>query len=214
MSSFENVVGGKLKLKGKALNVKAGGIKKKKKKTKHHGDDKSDTKGKELFLEGGSSEIPNDDPSSNNIEADKAEKEMQPPLNDDILTPAERRYIEQRERIDMRRLAKTANKSHRDRIQDFNQYLANMSEHYDIPKVGPGWYYLFFSVEKYFSLLSSENNYLTLSRIIDCININCDLFQNFPNVFDCMNVYCAALYSFVGFVSIHMKFIELICYCF
>uniref|UniRef100_A0A7N2LT36 Uncharacterized protein n=1 Tax=Quercus lobata TaxID=97700 RepID=A0A7N2LT36_QUELO len=25
-----------------------------------------------------------------------------------------------------------------ERIQDFNQYLANMSEHYDIPKVGPG----------------------------------------------------------------------------
>lgn len=57
---------------------------------------------------------------------------------DDLLTPAERRYIEQRERIDVKRLAKTANKSHRDRIQDFNQYLANMSEHYDIPKVGPG----------------------------------------------------------------------------
>lgn len=54
------------------------------------------------------------------------------------MTPAERRYVEQRERIDQHRLAKTANKSHRDRIQDFNQYLANMSEHYDIPKVGPG----------------------------------------------------------------------------
>ena len=48
---------------------------------------------------------------------------------DDHLTPAERRYMEQKERIDVHRLAKTANKSHRDRIQDFNQYLANMSEH-------------------------------------------------------------------------------------
>lgn len=57
---------------------------------------------------------------------------------DDHLTPAERRYIEQREQLDIKRLAKEANKSHRDRIQDFNQYLANMSEHYDIPKVGPG----------------------------------------------------------------------------
>lgn len=57
---------------------------------------------------------------------------------DHQLTPAEKRYIEQREQIDVKRLAKTANKSHRDRIQDFNQYLANMSEHYDIPKVGPG----------------------------------------------------------------------------
>jgi hypothetical protein len=35
MSEYENVVGGKLKLKGKALDV-AGGIKKKKKKTKRN----------------------------------------------------------------------------------------------------------------------------------------------------------------------------------
>lgn len=54
------------------------------------------------------------------------------------LTPAERRYMEQRQKIDEHKLAKVANKSHRDRISDFNQYLANMSEHYDIPKVGPG----------------------------------------------------------------------------
>ncbi|KAF7138365.1 hypothetical protein RHSIM_Rhsim07G0208100 [Rhododendron simsii] len=57
---------------------------------------------------------------------------------DEHMTPAERRYMEQKERIDVHRLAKIANKSHRDRIQDFNQYLTNMSEHYDIPKVGPG----------------------------------------------------------------------------
>ena len=57
---------------------------------------------------------------------------------DDYMTPAERRYIEQREKIDIQRMAKEADKSHCDRIQDFNQYLANMSEHYDIPKVGPG----------------------------------------------------------------------------
>lgn len=35
MSSYENVVGGKLKLKGKALDVKAAGMKKKKKHKKH-----------------------------------------------------------------------------------------------------------------------------------------------------------------------------------
>lgn len=60
---------------------------------------------------------------------------------DGHLTQAQRRYMEQKEKIDVHRLAKTANKSHRDRIEDFNQYLANMSEHYDIPKVGPGWFY-------------------------------------------------------------------------
>lgn len=39
MSSYENVVGGKLKLKGKALDVKTGGIKKKKKHKHHHDHD-------------------------------------------------------------------------------------------------------------------------------------------------------------------------------
>jgi len=87
---------------------------------------------------GGSSDL-SSDPAGDIEETDKAGgEEGHPPAYDDHLTPAERRYIEQRERIDRRRLAKTANKSHRDRIQDFNQYLANMSEHYDIPKVGPG----------------------------------------------------------------------------
>ena len=38
MSAYENVVCGKLKLKGKALDVKAGGIKKKKKHKKQHQD--------------------------------------------------------------------------------------------------------------------------------------------------------------------------------
>lgn len=79
------------------------------------------------------------DPSEEDItETNQLGGEGHAATHDDNLTPAERRYIEQRERIDFRRLAKTSNKSHRDRIQDFNQYLANMSEHYDIPKVGPG----------------------------------------------------------------------------
>lgn len=79
--------------------------------------------------------------SDHDVDTDEANKDdgkEQAASCDDQLTPAERRYIEQRERIDVHRLAKTANKSHRDRIQDFNQYLANLSEHYDIPKVGPG----------------------------------------------------------------------------
>ena len=57
---------------------------------------------------------------------------------DDYLTPAERRYLQQWEKLDHQRLAKMASKSHRDRIQEFNHYLAKLTEHYDIPKVGPG----------------------------------------------------------------------------
>lgn len=58
--------------------------------------------------------------------------------NEDHLTLAERRYLGQWEKLNIKRLAKEATKSHRDRIQEFNRYLANLTEHYDIPKVGPG----------------------------------------------------------------------------
>lgn len=57
---------------------------------------------------------------------------------DERLTPAERRYLEQWKQLEARRLLKSAKDSHRDRVQNFNEYLANLSEHYDIPKVGPG----------------------------------------------------------------------------
>lgn len=35
-------------------------------------------------------------------------------------------------------IARMAERSNRDKVQDFNQYLSKLSEHYDIPRVGPG----------------------------------------------------------------------------
>ncbi|KAF7136151.1 hypothetical protein RHSIM_Rhsim08G0250000 [Rhododendron simsii] len=116
MSAYENVLAGKLKLKGKALDVgrlvASGG-----------------NTGKSMGLD-------EDDISETNKSLGEGSDAVA--AYDEHLTPAERRYMEQKERIDVHRLAKIANKSHRDRIQDFNQYLPNMSEHYNIPKVGPG----------------------------------------------------------------------------
>jgi protein FAM32A len=71
-------------------------------------------------------------------EGDKYEGKGNGASFDDHLTPAERRFLQQTEKLELQRLAKMASRSHRDRIQQFNQYLANLSEHYDIPKVGPG----------------------------------------------------------------------------
>ncbi|KAH9667885.1 7-dehydrocholesterol reductase [Citrus sinensis] len=136
MSAYDNVVGGKLKLKGKALDVKAGGMKKKKKHKKNH--DQIAQVIEDDLSAGGSTEVLADPDEKETNDATKEIGEEKPAPYDDNLTPAERRYIEQRQKLDVNRLAKEANKSHRDRIQDFNQYLANMSEHYDIPKVGPG----------------------------------------------------------------------------
>ncbi|AQK55028.1 CGI-like protein [Zea mays] len=112
MLEYQNVVGGRLKLKGKALDVKYGGVMKKKKKYQRE--------------------------ESSQTESDKNGDERNPHSDYDHLTPAERRYMEQKQKIDMKKMTKVANKSYKDRMQDFNQYLANLSEHYDIPKVGPG----------------------------------------------------------------------------
>uniref|UniRef100_A0A1J3K977 Protein FAM32A n=1 Tax=Noccaea caerulescens TaxID=107243 RepID=A0A1J3K977_NOCCA len=142
MSAYDNVIGGKLKLKGKALDVKAGGVKKKKKQKKHEEQALKVTEHE--LIEGESAEALGkliEEENREEEEAGRSEKAREDSIaqhDDDLLTPAERRYIEQKQRLDVQKLAKEANKSHRNRIEDFNQYLANMSEHYDIPKVGPG----------------------------------------------------------------------------
>ena len=73
-----------------------------------------------------------------NMSMDHHEDSRESVSFDDHLTPAERRFLHQTQKLELQRLAKMANKSHRDRIHEFNQYLANLTEHYDIPKVGPG----------------------------------------------------------------------------
>ncbi|CAI8599716.1 unnamed protein product [Vicia faba] len=120
MSPYDGVVIGKLRLKGKPLAVKKDGIKKKK---KHRY----------------SSEF-NSERNMNEGETEKYEGEGNSAGCDcdDRLTPAERRFLQQAEKLELQRVEKMAKRSHRDRIERFNQYLANLSDHYDIPKVGPG----------------------------------------------------------------------------
>ena len=38
----------------------------------------------------------------------------------------------------MDRVSKAADKSHKERVAEFNNKLEQLSEHHDIPKVGPG----------------------------------------------------------------------------
>lgn len=56
----------------------------------------------------------------------------------DRRTEAEKRFEEKMLEAEKKRLAKLAHTSHRDRVRDFNEKLAQLSEHHDIPKVGPG----------------------------------------------------------------------------
>ena len=57
---------------------------------------------------------------------------------EDRRTDAEKRYAEKMEKREVENLRKMAQRSHRDRITQFNEHLGQLTEHYDIPKVGPG----------------------------------------------------------------------------
>jgi protein FAM32A len=57
---------------------------------------------------------------------------------EDRRTAAERRYDERMEKQQEKIVEKMASKSHRDKVADFNASLSKLSEHHDIPKVGPG----------------------------------------------------------------------------
>ncbi|OMO91115.1 hypothetical protein COLO4_18611 [Corchorus olitorius] len=130
MSEYDNVIGGRLRLKGKPLHVKADGISiNKKKKHKHRHASHSQGENTRLLTDRIEEDNINETHENDGSEARSFE---------DYLTPAERKFLQQTHKLELQRLAKMATKSHRERIQEFNQYLANLTEHYDIPKVGPG----------------------------------------------------------------------------
>ncbi|KAJ3725555.1 hypothetical protein DFJ43DRAFT_1089099 [Lentinula guzmanii] len=124
---------GSLKLKG---TVHDGGIvKKKKKKSKGSSSTSSSEKArerervKELLLQ---DDIDTSSPggSSRNSPAAGSSRSSK--------TEAERRFEEVQKQRLAQRVAKLANKTHKDRVNEFNSHLESLSEHHDIPKVGPG----------------------------------------------------------------------------
>ncbi|KAF7716314.1 Uncharacterized protein PECH_002820 [Penicillium ucsense] len=53
-------------------------------------------------------------------------------------TEAERKYEEMRKKRLQERLKKEGIKSHKERVEELNKYLSRLSEHHDMPKIGPG----------------------------------------------------------------------------
>ncbi|KAG0148257.1 hypothetical protein CROQUDRAFT_670058 [Cronartium quercuum f. sp. fusiforme G11] len=122
----EVVSGGRLKLKGTA------GLPQKKKKKKSSSSNKDRIKSDNLLL----SQNPSTSGSSS---ATLAQLESLGHVVSRVeKTTAERRF----EAVQKKRMAekakKQALKTHKDRVADFNERLEAQSEHFDIPKVGPG----------------------------------------------------------------------------
>ncbi|CAO3668517.1 unnamed protein product [Umbelopsis ramanniana] len=53
-------------------------------------------------------------------------------------TPAELKFEETQRRRQEEKIRRSAEKSHKEKVAEFNDKLEQLSEHYDIPKVGPG----------------------------------------------------------------------------
>ncbi|KAE9400614.1 DUF1754-domain-containing protein [Gymnopus androsaceus JB14] len=122
---------GSLKLKG---TVTEGGIvKKKKKKSKtsnpNSEKDRERERVKELLLQ---DEIASSSPGGSGRSSPAAGGSKS------SKTEAERRFEEVQKRRLAQRVAKLGNKTHKDRVNEFNTHLESLSEHHDIPKVGPG----------------------------------------------------------------------------
>ncbi|KAI0407358.1 hypothetical protein F4802DRAFT_553387 [Xylaria palmicola] len=138
--------GGALKLKG----AKVQKAKKKKKSSR----DKDKDKGKSANLERSLSAAPGADDnkredvaakaasSERNVDVEvdpKAEPEPVP----EYKTEAERRHEEAMKKKMQRMLedpalASEIRKTHKERVEGLNTYLSKLSEHHDMPKIGPG----------------------------------------------------------------------------
>ncbi|KAI8943076.1 hypothetical protein NX059_001108 [Plenodomus lindquistii] len=53
-------------------------------------------------------------------------------------TEAERRYDEMRRKRLEEKMRKEGVKTHKEKVEELNKYLSGLSEHHDMPKIGPG----------------------------------------------------------------------------
>lgn len=114
--SYNNVIKGALKFKGGDSGLKVVGKKKKKKK-----EEEADA----LAIAEEPQAIELDPEQSFN--AHKPEK-----------TAAEKSFEIAEKKRQEDKTVKSLAQTHRERMETFNQHLGSLSEHFDIPKVGPG----------------------------------------------------------------------------
>ncbi|KAJ9294383.1 hypothetical protein DTO271G3_6958 [Paecilomyces variotii] len=119
---------GKLKLKG--LKVKGGRVEKKKKKKekKEHAETSREASAVAESQQDGGGEA---------AAAATAEHEGgDVPIIEK--TEAEKKYEEMRRKRLNDRLKREGVKTHKERVEELNKYLSTLSEHHDMPKIGPG----------------------------------------------------------------------------
>lgn len=59
-------------------------------------------------------------------------------VRDFVRTESQKRFEEQRRKRLEERLKREGVKTHKQRVEELNKYLSSLSEHHDMPKIGPG----------------------------------------------------------------------------
>lgn len=138
-SDYTSTISGGLKLKGGAKDA---GVKKKSKKTKSSKDKVAPKPSIPQEGEGaGDSKTPNTDLalSTTHSDRDATPSEQQPSSSGTGKTEAQRRHEEiKRKRLDDRLKREGGAKTHKQRVEELNKYLSTLSEHHDMPRIGPG----------------------------------------------------------------------------
>jgi protein FAM32A len=123
--AYDNVITGKLKLKGSKLRDISSS--KKKKRSKQPKQQYSTTATTIQPMSSSTTGVP--------IEQEEEEDDYIQVVEK---TDAEKRFDKVRQQRERIAVEKMADKSYRERIDEFNKKISSESEHHDIPKVGPG----------------------------------------------------------------------------
>ncbi|KAK0940199.1 hypothetical protein LTR29_008252 [Friedmanniomyces endolithicus] len=129
-SDYSSAIGGGLKLKG----AKDAGIKKKKKK-KSKPAEPTNSKVEEKSSDDTALQNALADEETS-LEASGVEREGE--TKQYGKTEAQKRHDERRRKRLDERLEKEGIKTHKERVEELNKYLSGLSEHHDMPKIGPG----------------------------------------------------------------------------
>ncbi|QIW96516.1 hypothetical protein AMS68_002034 [Peltaster fructicola] len=130
LSDYTDSVGGGLKLKG----VKDGRVKKHKKK-KPAADMLEDAGDKPSTSEH------HDSHANEEIESAKAtaaSTDVARSANKYGKTEAQLQHEERRRKMEDDRARREGAKSHKEKVEELNKYLSKLSEHHDMPRIGPG----------------------------------------------------------------------------
>lgn len=132
-SDYTTAIGGGLRLKG-------AGIDKKKKKKKPRPADAAESASTDVAKPSTSRDDASKSPSRTprrSISPDTAEKSIKD-AGGRKKTEAERRHDEMRRKRLEERLKREGVKTHKEKVEELNKYLSGLSEHHDMPKIGPG----------------------------------------------------------------------------